>query len=178
VFGALINHRYKWNLAQNCNDLLEAGFDLSSREVTGTRSPDFADGVVAPEISLLGRIHQLGDGIAVIDTNDALEEYPLKDIHLLNSRENIYTFLSWVSDESKANQILNNIKDRETHKLKLSVTMAEIEAMGQWLSGLSYRNYDSFGFHITPNNSVVSPAGFSMSEPNLIFDLSKTRVHS
>lgn len=178
VFGALVNHRYKWNLAQNCNDLLEAGFDLSSREVTGTRSPDFADGVVAPEISLLGRIHQLGDGIAVIDTNDGLKDYPLKDIHLLNSRENIYSYLSGMSNDSKATQILKNIKDREIQKLKLSVTMAEIEAMGQWLSELTYRNNDAFGFHITPNNSVISPAGFSLSEPNLIFDLSKTRVHS
>lgn len=40
VFGALINHRYRWNLNRTCQDLVESGFDLVGREVTGTQAPD------------------------------------------------------------------------------------------------------------------------------------------
>ncbi len=178
VFGALINHQYKWNLSRNCKELLEAGFNVSNREVTGTQSPDYADGVVAPEISLLGRIQKVNGSTAVIDTHNGLENYSLKDLHLHNSRENITAFLRWAIGESQADQVLRSIKDREAQKLKLSVTMSEIEAMGQWLSGLNYHNFDSFGFRITQDNTVVSPASFSLTKPNLIFDLSKTRVHS
>ncbi|PSR56648.1 hypothetical protein AHMF7605_25710 [Adhaeribacter arboris] len=178
VFGALINHRYKWDLSRNCKELFEVSFDLTNREVTGTLSPDYADGVVAPEISLLGRIHQVKGEEALIDTNDGLKNYSLKELHLHNSRENINAFLTWVIGESQAERVIRSIKDQETQKLKLSVTMAEIETMAQWLSKLNYRNYDSFGFRIIQDNSVSSPASFSLPETNLIFDLSKTRVHS
>lgn len=177
VFGALINHRYRWNLARNCQDLVESGFDLLSREVTGTQAPDYADGVVAPEISLLGQIRQVAGGTAMIDTSDGPMSYPLAELHLHNSRDNITAFLAWNIGETRAEDIMRSIKDLEAQKLKLSVVMSEIEAVGRWLGGLEYRNYDSFGFRITLNNSVTAPSGFSLSEPSLIFDLSKTRVH-
>lgn len=178
IFGSLINHRYRWNLDRTCQDLVESGFDLVGREVTGTQAPDYADGVVAPEISLLGPVRQVVDGAAVVDASTGPINYPLAELRLHNSRDNIMAFLAWSIGEPRAESIMRSIKDLEAQKLKLFTVMSEIEAIGRWLGTLEYRNYDSFGFQISLNNSVTTPSGFALSEPSLIFDLSKTRVHA
>jgi hypothetical protein len=178
LFGSLINHRYRWNLDQNCDELVKSGFDLVSREVTGAQAPDYSDGVVAPEISLIGRVLQMSNGKAKVDTSNGPIEYSLEGLHLRNSRENINAFLSWEVGESRAESIMRSIKDLEAQKLKLSIVMNEIDAMIRWLAGLEYHNFDSFSFCISLNNTVIVPGGFSVDEPSLIFDLSKTRVHT
>lgn len=180
VFGALINHRYRWNLGRTCQELADASFDLMGREAYGLQHAEYSDGVVAPEISLLGPIRSLDHEKATVETSAGPAEYALADLHLRTSRDNIAAFLAWhFRDERRADVVLSAVRAAETQRLKPDIIMREIEAFGRWLSQLDYRNYDSFGFHFSLDNAVRPPQGFApLTEPSLIFDLSRTRVHA
>lgn len=180
VFGALINHRYRWNLSRTCQELAEAGFDLVGREVYGLQHAEYSDGVVAPEISLLGPVRRIQDGFATVDTSGGASDYALEELHLRTSRDNIAAFLAWhLNDERRADAILNAVRAAEAQRLKPDVAMREIEAFGRWLGQLDYRNYDSFGFQFSLDNMVRPPQGFApLTEPSLIFNVDRTRVHA
>lgn len=175
TFGMLVNHRYKWRLNRTCKDLSETGFDLVGREVIGMQAPEYSDGVVAPEISLLGPVQRIDGDVAIVLTNEGPADYPLQDLHLHNSRSNITAFLAWHIGESRADTIMRTIKELEVGQLKPNVVMSQIESLSKWLRRLEYRNQDAFGFRISDQNTVTTPTGFSLSEPSLIFDISKTR---
>jgi hypothetical protein len=175
TFGMLVNHRYKWRLNRTCQDLAETGFDLVGREVIGMQSSEHTDGVVAPEISLLGPVQRIDGEVATVLTNEGPADHYLRDLHLHNSRTNITAFLSWHVGDSRADIMMRAIKDREAGKLKPDVVMSQIESLSRWLRQLQYRNQDAFGFRISDQNIVTPPAGFSLGEPSLIFDMSKTR---
>jgi len=175
TFGMLVNHRYKWRLSRTCQDLAEAGFDLVGREVIGMQSPGYSDGVVAPEVSLLGPVQRINGDVATVVTNEGLADFSLRDIHLHNSRVNITAFLAWHVGAPRADIMMRAIKELEVGQLKPNVVMNQIESLSRWLRQLEYRNQDAFGFRISDRNTVTTPTGFCLSEPSLIFDISKTR---
>lgn len=178
VFGALINHRYRWNLDRTCQDLTESGWDLAGRVVAGMQQAEYSDGVVAPEISVLGPVRRITGQQAIVETSNGEVSYELADLRLHTSRDNITAFLAWNVGDDRAETIMRAIKAAETQRLRPDVVMNQIEAIGRWLSRLVYRNHDAFGFHITADNAVTTPNTFSLTEPSLIFDHSRTRVHS
>ncbi len=176
-FGTLINHRYRWNLSRRGDELHQEDFDLAGREVIGYEAPEYSDGVVAPEMSLLGRVYQVIADRAQVDTSNGRVEYPLTELYLHHSRDNITAYLAkWVG-EGRASAVMHSIKMAEAERLKPQGIMQEVEKMASWLSRLVYRNHDAFGFHITQNNVVNPATAFSLPEPNLLFDLNRTRVH-
>lgn len=177
-FVAVVNHRYQWTIDHTCEQLVNQGLDILGLEVNSSTSPDYSDGVVAPELTLLGRVMAVDGDHATVGTNQGPTEYALADLTLFKSKENIIYYLGSFVGEGRAEQIVNHIKQDESRRLQPDVVMREIEEIGGWLSRLTYRNFDSFCFSIGTDNAVPAQAGIRLEEPKLIFDVSSTNVHA
>ena len=177
VLVAVINNYYQWNISKNGLELENEGFGITGLEVNGLSFNDSSAGVVAPELSFLGRVIEVKGNKALVDTNKGKQEYSLSDLSLFKSNENILHYLGSFLGETRANEIINAAKTEEATRLNAAAVMAEIESLGKWLSSISYKNYDSFGFTIL-NNSVVNGQSIQVDEPKLIFDVSGTSTHT
>ena len=178
VFVAVVNHRYQWTIDRNCEQLVNEGLDIAGLEVNSSTWADYSDGVVAPELTLLGRVISVSDDHAIVGTNQGPTEYDLADLTLLKSKENILYYLGSIVGDGRAEQIIGHIKQDESLRLQPDVVMREIEEVGNWLSRLTFRNFDSFYFRIVPQNAVSAQASIRLEEPKLIFDVSGTNLHA
>ncbi|GGK56081.1 Piwi domain-containing protein [Rufibacter glacialis] len=175
-YGMVVNTFYKWFLDKNCLELTKSGFDLLNLEVNILSNSDASKGVVAPEEQSLGRVIGIRNGKAFVDTNFGKNEYPLSDLYLNRSTENVKIYLSHKIGERKSEQIVSSLKEKK--KLLNNPTNAykEITQIANKIINLEFKNSDGFVFNIK-NTNQLPHNGFQLVKPEYIFNSSMTRVH-
>lgn len=176
-FNIIIDSSYKWSLNVSCEFLAKNNFDITGLEVGRYVKYDLGDDVLAPNLELLGIIVNFENGNATVNTNDGEQVFPLSNLYLNKSYDNIKFYLEHKYGQAKAIEILNNTRKRQFERNDPTTTTKEIAEIAKVLCGLSYKNFDGFYFKI---NSDSSPEYESLDliEPTYLFDVSLTKIDS
>lgn len=169
VFGAVINLRYRWIFERSCLELLAEGFDLSGKQVSLSEEVPGLKGVLAPDESLVGPVSSVSDDSATVETNEGSETYPLRDLYLRKSTQNIREYLAHKLGEQRTEQILSQLKQKDRTRLDAEYYLQEVRRMAKWIGQLDYKNRSGFGFSIAAEPRPVTKT-YNLQAPTFLFD--------
>lgn len=176
VFGGLINIYYHWQFSKNCKELLEEGFNIAGLNVLTSEPIPGLEGILAPDESLIGPIKAINGEFVKVESNDGEETFKLEEVYLHKSYRNIREYLEFKLGESKTDQILKKIKEKDQTRLNAKSYFEEISELAKTIFSKKYQNKDGFEFSISQLPENVSKK-FSIQEPTFIFDYSPGATH-
>ena len=176
--GAVVNVRYRWvfDPSFSCAELVEDGFDLVDRNVLHVTPLPGLHGVLAPDETLVGAVVAVEGEFATVTTNEGEKRYPLRELSLHKSPDNIREFLIHRLGEGHATRVLARLKERDATRLNAKAYYGEVKAMADTISGLDYRNADGFTFSIA-GDPFRPKERFNLVDPQFRFDYNPGASH-
>ncbi len=169
VWGLVITSFYRWQFSITCLELLHEGFEITDREVIHTSRAEDTTLSMLDEHSV-GRLISLQNGKAIVDTNAGQVEYPLGELTLNRSKENIQSYLNFKIGEFRTKQVFDVIMKNDPVRYNAKMLHDEMDATATMLSTLVYENADGFTFSIN-NNSDIEVKTFRPENPVFVFSI-------
>ncbi|WP_461791569.1 Piwi domain-containing protein [Pedobacter sp.] len=176
-FMLVIGSSYKWMLRQNCQKLQENGFDIATLEVANLIRYQSSQEVVAPTFQALGRVKQVDGTKAIVETNNGDLSFPLDELFLNKTHENIRLYLEFVLDSARAENILSRVKQKEFMRNDPTILHKEIFQLAKHLSQLEFKNGDGFCFTLGSQGSTAFPT-LKLESPKYLFDVSLSKTNA
>lgn len=175
-FMLVIGSSYKWALRQTCDKLQENGFDVTTLEVANLKRYESSQEVVAPTFQTLGRVKSVDGTEAIVETNQGDLRYPLNELYLNKTYDNIKLFLEFALDAARAEKIMRNVKQREFERNDPAILFAEVSQLAKTLSQLEFKNGDGFCFTMGKDGTTNFPT-LKLENPKYLFDVSLSKTH-
>lgn len=175
-FQIVISSSYKWALRQNCQKLQENGFDITTLEVANLLRFESSQDVVAPTFQALGRVKRVEGENAVVETNNGDIEFPLRQLFLNKTHENIRLYLEFVLDSERAEKIMWTVKQKEFQRNDATILFKEIVQLANVLSQLEFKNGDGYCFTMGNQGTTAFPT-LKLDNPRYLFDVSLSKTH-
>ena len=185
-FVLIANIERRWLFDINCQDLLDLGFDPTGYEVIHSEIISGLQNILAPNEEFIGRVLEVKDKIAVIDSADGKIEIDLKELFLRKTTHNIVSFISKICGDQTAEKILSNIKSNKKENLKHKNRWEEIkkivDSFTYTIAKLAdekvlYQNKDGFAFTINAS-PLIFDNSFELKNPTFIYDKAGVKVNS
>jgi hypothetical protein len=174
-FHVVIGSSYKWMLRQNCQKLQESGFDITTLEVANLLRFESSQDVVAPTFQSLGRVKSVQGDNALVETNNGDIEFPLSQLYLNKTHENIRLYLEFVLDSERAEKVMWSVKQKEFQRNDATILYREISHLANVLSQLEFRNGDGFCFTMANQGTTDFPT-LKLDSPRYLFDVSLSKT--
>lgn len=175
-FMIVIGSSYKWMLRLNCQKLQENGFDISTLEVANLLRHQSSQDVLAPIFQSIGRVKEVENDKAIVETNNGDIKFPLSELYLNKTHENIRLYLEFILGEVRAESILNKVRQKESHRNDPTILQKEIFQLAKHLSQLEFKNGDGFCFTMESHGTIAFPA-LKLESPKYLFDVSQSKTN-
>ena len=185
-FVLIFNIERKWIFNLNCMELLEHKFDPIGYEVIHSEQIPGLDNILAPNEEFIGKIKEINDGKAIIETDAETKEISLEEIFLKKTNYNIKSFLSQTQNEAFSEKIMAKIKSDNKENIKHKTQWEEIRKIADtfiWTipkvadEKILYFNKDGFSFTIS-QQPVNFESSFDLKNPTFIYDKAGVKTNN
>lgn len=168
----------KWVFDVSCSELIQSGFGIVGREVLHSEPIEGLDQVLAPTEEFVGKIVDVKEGKAIVDSISGDIPIDLDELFLKKNTSNIKDFLTHITDDTVVERILNTIKNKRRLGAQLKNTWSEINEIIKVFAytipkledeSIEYCNKEGFRFTIM-DKPIRFSNSFNLSNPTFIFD--------
>ena len=179
-FGFVIDNNWQWQFDVDCFKLFKDGFSLEGKEVIHSEPIPGLEGILAPDSSFVGNIKKVENGNAIVFTNEGDRIFPLDELFLRKSKNNIYSYLSYKLGENKADEIYDRLKEKKGVVYSGKNQYNEIFDVAKTFcfekeEPVIYLNKDGFSFTINSKGYHFENT-YNIKNPIYLFDPSGIRT--
>lgn len=182
-YGFVINIKRNWIFDKNCATLHLEGYNLTGIEVLHTEIFPGMGGILAPNEEFIGTVLQVNGDFAKVQTNEGDVEYPLNQLFIKKTRNNIATYLDFATP-GKTADILRVIDDKRYELYDTKNLHKEICDIARVLftgvldkKSIQFENKDGFYF-IVQEVPLEFTNTFELKTPTFIFDPAGTKTNN
>lgn len=167
-WGILINTSFRWEFNINCHELVAEGFDIEGLEVVRQYSNPGLENILTPKEQLLGVITSALNNFGYVNTNEGQQQYPLKQLLLHKTKENIERYLRFRIGDERTNKVFHSISRHDQNRYNAKNLIEDLNSIAKTLAKLVYRNSDGFVFSIS-GDSNINVQTFKQESPEFLF---------
>lgn len=168
IWGLVINTFYKWELNINCLELVKEGFGIEGREVVNIQSLPGMEEIFSPREHLVGIVGSTLNDIAFVDTNEGQKQYPLRELFLHKTKDNIEKYLNLKIGEHRTQQVFFAISSQDSTRYNAKNVLDDLNSIARTFSKLDHHNSNGFAFSISPDSNIKVQS-FHQENPTFLF---------
>lgn len=181
-FAFVVNIRRNWVFNISCQELHVEGFDLSGFEVLHTETLPGLDNVLAPNEDFIGTIQAIKGDKAIVTTNEGEKSYPLNELLIRKTKNNIQSYLNFATGKQKCDQILAAVNQERIKKQNTVNQFTEISTIAKHLfseggNPILFQNKDGFCYKVDTNPMQVQNS-INLQTPTFIYDHAGTKKNN
>lgn len=186
-FGFIISTKRNWKFTKSCDELNNEGYSLNDLEVIHSEVIPGLETILAPNEDFIGVIKELSGGVAKVDTNNGIQEFPLSELFLRKTTFNIKNYLTFAISKEKSEEIFRMVDSKKTQIFNAKNVFTDVQLIANvFFNGkdndgtkfpILFQNKDGFCFTVDSNALKVSNS-ISIKTPVFVFDYASTKTQN
>lgn len=166
----LINMKRRWRVNQSLEQLAAESYSLIGVPVVHSEPIPGLDGVLAPSETALGRVESIRDGNAIVDTYEGKQAFPLKELFIRKSRQEIENYLRFKMGDRQAKSILEQVFSLDSLHSNAEELHNEMQQMAGHICKWQFQSASGFAFKVT-NHPILKGETSDLPAPKFLFDV-------